>query len=272
MPRRRKRESNQNEERWLITYSDLITLLLIFFVIMYAMSNISQIKFASLSASLSSALKQSDQIPLQHLGSTSLLDVANPQNDGSKSHPGTANQSNASNMKEDQSLDNLYQVVQQYIVQHHLQGNVSILNETRGVQITLKDVVLFDTGQATIKPEAQTLLQGLVPFFKQLPNPIIIEGYTDDQPIDTAQFPSNWELSAARAMGVVRFISDQGVIPDRLSGVGFGQYHHIKPNDNAVDRQANRRVNIVILRTGLTPDTFATQFPQQNNVISANGT
>ncbi len=254
MPRRRKPESRQNEERWLITYSDLITLLLIFFIIMYAMSSINEVKFASLSQSLSAALKKSDKIPLDHLGSTSLLDAANAQNQGTKAQ--------SANIKDNQTLDNLYQSVKQYIDQHNLEGNVTIVNEQRGVQITLKDVVLFDTGQASIKPGAEKLLQGLIPFFRQLPNPIVIEGYTDDQPINTQMFPSNWELSAARAIGVVRFIASNGVAPGRLSGVGYGQYHNLKPNDNAVDRQANRRVNIVILRVGLSPGTYAASAPQ----------
>lgn len=256
MQRRRKHDSNQNEERWLITYSDLITLLLIFFIIMYAMSSVNQIKLQTLSESLQSALKKSDKIPLDHMGNTALLNAANAHNQGNKAP--------VANNKENQSLDNLYQTVQQYIQQHNLQGNVSILNEQRGVQITLKDVVLFDTGQAAIKPGAQKLLQGLIPFFRKLPNPIVIEGYTDDQPINTAAFPSNWELSSARAVGVVRFIAGNGVTPERLSGVGYGQYHNLKPNDNDIDRQANRRVNIVILREGLSPGTYAASAPQGN--------
>jgi chemotaxis protein MotB len=264
MQRRRKRNSKQNEERWLITYSDLITLLLIFFIIMYAMSSISQAKLQTLSQSLQAALKQSDKIPLEHMGSTSLISAANAQNKGNKAP--------VADNKENQSLDNLYQTVQQYIQQHHLQGNVSIVNEQRGVQITLKDVVLFDTGEATIKPGAQKLLQGLIPFFTKLPNPIVIEGYTDNQPITTSQFPSNWELSSARAIGVVRFIASNGVAPDRLSGVGYGQYHNLKPNDNAADRQANRRVNIVILRQGLNPGTFAASNSQNSTSGSQDGT
>ncbi|MCL6445212.1 MAG: OmpA family protein, partial [Alicyclobacillus sp.] len=92
------------------------------------------------------------------------------------------------------------------------------------------------------------ILNWLLPFFKQLSNPIVIEGYTDNQPIHTAQYPSNWELSSARAIGIVRYLIAHGVAPSRLSGVGYGQYHPVAPNDTPAHRQLNRRINIVIMR------------------------
>jgi len=220
---------------------------MIFFVIMYAMSNVDQVKFVSLSQSLAAALHKSDKIPLDNMGSTALISSASP----SSGHQTAASQQT----QEDKNLDNLFSEVKAYIQQHNLQGNVSIVNEQRGVQITLKDVVLFDTGDAAIKPAAQGFLKGLVPFFKQLNNPIVIEGYTDDQPISTPQYPTNWELSSGRALDVLRFFIALGVNPERLSGVAYGQYHNIEPNTNAAGRQANRRVNIVILRESLQPGT-----------------
>lgn len=254
--RRRKPKQKENEERWLITYSDLITLLMIFFVIMYAMSSINQVKFSELSASLAAALHKSNQIPLQHLGSTSLLDAANPTNQG---HDTSNPLQSAQNQQQAQAMNNLFKELQMYITTHHLTNNIAIVNEERGVQITLKDVVLFDTGKADIRPAAQTILAGLIPFFKSLPNQIVVEGYTDNQPISTPEYPTNWELSAGRAMRVVRFIASQGVAPDRLAGIGYGQYRPISPNTTAAGRQNNRRVNIVILRNGITPGTIAAE-------------
>lgn len=251
MSRRRGRkrrgggEESGGNERWLITYSDLITLLMIFFVIMYAMSKVDVAKFETLTQSLAAALNHSQQIPLKNLGKTGLVVPANPTDNGDKTaHPTAVGQATTS----DKALDNLYNQVKQYIVSHNLNGNVTIVNETRGVQITLRDVVLFDTGQATVKPGAKSLLQGLVPFLQSLNNPIVIEGYTDNVPISTAQFPSNWELSSARAIDVVRFLISAGVTPPRLSGVGYGQYHPVAANDTPLHRQENRRINIVILR------------------------
>lgn len=245
---RRREEDSENHDRWLITYSDLITLLMIFFVIMYAMSKVDVAKFMTLTQSLAAALHNEQQIPLKNLGSTGLVVPANPTNQGDKTqHP--IPPSSVAQTQNDKALDNLFNQVKSYIATHNLNGNVTIVNQQRGVQITLRDVVLFNTGQATLLPQAQKLLQGLVPFFQSLNNPVVIEGYTDNVPIDTPQFPSNWELSSARAINVVRFLVSQGISPPRLSGVGYGQYHPVVPNTSAANRAINRRINIVILRT-----------------------
>jgi len=242
--RRRGKRDTENEDRWLITYSDLITLLMIFFVIMYAMSKVDVAKFMVLSQSLSAALHSDNQIPLKDLGKTGLVLPTNPMDQGHNND----NTGTMTKPKPDQALDNLYAEVKAYIQQHNLSDNVKIDNQVRGVQITLRDVVLFDTGQAVIKPEARTILTGLSPFLDKLNNPVVIEGYTDDRPINTPQFPSNWELSAARAINVVRFFTTQKIDPARLSAVGYGQYHPVVPNDSEANRQENRRINIVILR------------------------
>ncbi len=245
---RRREEDSENQDRWLITYSDLITLLMIFFVIMYAMSKVDVAKFMTLTQSLAAALHNEQKIPLKDLGSTGLVVPANPTNQGDKTqHP--IPPTSATKTQNDKALDNLFNQVKSYIATHNLNGNVTIVNQQRGVQITLRDVVLFNTGQATVLPQAQKLLQGLVPFFQSLNNPIVIEGYTDNVPINTPQFPSNWELSSARAINVVRFLVSQGISPPRLSGVGYGQYHPVVPNTSAANRAINRRINIVILRT-----------------------
>ena len=243
MRRARKKASGGkvNHERWLITYSDLITLLLIFFVIMYAMSKVDVAKFETLTRSLAAALHSSNQVQMHDLGTTGLVVPANPTNQGDKTKTGTSTHS-------DPALDHLYSEVSAYIATHHLQGNVSIENQPRGVQITLRDVALFDTGQAVLRSDARQLLRGLVPFLQSLSNPILVEGYTDNVPIHTPQFPSNWELSAGRAIDVVHFFANEGIKPDRLAGVAYGQYHPVVPNTTPANRQLNRRVNIVILR------------------------
>jgi chemotaxis protein MotB len=251
MRKQRKRNEPTNHERWLITYSDLITLLMIFFVIMYAMSSINHIKFESLSESLAAALHKSDQIPLNHTGTTALISAANPTNTGH-------HQKTPATLKvHDAQLDKLYQMLRDYIDKHHLASNLALADQARGIQITLKDVVLFDTGSANIRPKAQAILAGLIPFFSSLPNQIVVEGYTDNVPIDTAVYPSNWQLSAGRAMGVVQFLVAHGIAPTRLSGIGYGQYRPVVPNNTRANRQTNRRVNIVILRQGIEPGTIA---------------
>lgn len=245
--RQLKHEEPEHNDRWLITYSDLITLLMIFFVIMYAISKVDIAKFETLSQSLSAALHNSQQIPLKNLGSTGLVVPANPTNTGDKAKQPVSQ--NSAQTQNDKALNNLYNQVKAYIDTHNLNGKVTVLNEQRGVQITLRAVVLFRTGQATILPQARNLLKGMVPFFQSVSNPMVIEGYTDNVPIHTKQFPSNWELSSARAIDVVRYLISVGISPPRLSGVGYGKYHPVVPNNTPAQRQENRRINIVILRT-----------------------
>ncbi len=244
---RRNHEEKENTDRWLLTYSDLITLLMIFFVIMYAMSKVDQVKFYQLEQSLSQAMHQSKDV-MQGVGAHSLLMAANPTDNGEKLQTSSTTASSQTQQQDNQAFDNLYQEINQYIQQHHLQANVTIANQVRGIQVTFRDVVLFGTGQATLKPQAKQILNGLVPFIQKVNNPVVVEGYTDNQPIHTAQYPSNWELSASRAINVVEYLSSQHVSPARLSGVGYGQYHPIVPNNSPANRQKNRRVNIVIMR------------------------
>ncbi|KYP80165.1 flagellar motor protein MotB [Ferroacidibacillus organovorans] len=274
MPRRKKSVVKENSERWLITYSDLITLLLIFFVIMYAMSKVDVAKFMTLSESLNAALNPSNQIPLQGLGKTALLAAENPtqgHNQGFSLKAGSkAQMIQLQNiLKEDVKFSNLYQELKQFVSKRGLENSLSITNQQRGIQITLRDVVLFATGQDQIRPQAVHVLQQLVPFLQTLSNQIQIEGYTDNVPIHTAQFPSNWELSTGRALNVVEDLIQFGVNPTRLSAVGYGQYHPVVPNSTAAGRQQNRRVNIVILRSTYSLQQGESSFGAQPNALAA---
>lgn len=259
--RHKKPPEKENNERWLLTYSDLITLLMIFFVIMYAMSSINSQKFLTLTQSLNAALDPNNKIPLQSLASSGLTTAANPttgdHSTGYNSTPTTVKvtkqeqQQIQQMMNENIRFTNLYNRLKQYVNKNGLSNSVSLYDQTRGIQVTLKDVVLFQTGSDILLPGAQKILKGLVPFFQSVNNPIVVEGYTDNMPIDTPQFPSNWELSAGRAVNVVHFLIGNGVDPNRLSAEGFGQYHPVAPNTSAANRQLNRRVNIVILRNSI---------------------
>lgn len=251
MRRKRTQFSKGNNDRWLITYSDLITLLLIFFVIMYAMSSINIAKFNLLSVSLNQALSPNNQIPLSGLGNTALLAVQNSTQSNQTGMSALTKQQIgqiSSMIKEDRLFNNLYHRLKSYVQQHDLQNSVSIANQERGVQITLRDVVFFNTGQDRLRTVAQHTLQIMVPFLMSVPNDIIVEGYTDNVPIRTYLFPSNWELSTGRAVNVVRFLIAQGIDPNRLSATGYGKYHPLVPNTTAANRQENRRVNVVILK------------------------
>lgn len=275
---RKKIPEPENGERWLITYSDLITLLMIFFVIMYAMSKIDVAKFETLQQSLSAALHQQDQIPLKNLGTTGLVVPSNPSDQGDMTKQNVSSQQAqaAAELKNNQALDNLYKEVQSFVQQHNLAANVQVYDQKRGIQITLRDVVLFDSGQATVKPQAEQLLKSLTPFFQSVNNPIVVEGYTDNVPITTGQYPTNWELSSARAIGVVRYFASIGVDPTRLSGVGYGEYHPAVPNDTLQHRQENRRINIVVMRylpdtENVTPGTLDSALSNSTSASGASG-
>ena len=265
----------------MITYSDLITLLLIFFIIMYAMSKVDIAKFLTLSESLNQALNPSNQIPLNGLGKTALLSVENPSVGRTTSRSaatlGTASLTAAQRKQvqqiiaEDKQFSNLYASLEHYIKAHGLSASVTIQNQQRGIQISLSDVVFFNTGEATLQAQDMVVLAGLVPFLQQLSNQILVEGYTDSVPIHTGQFPSNWELSTGRALTVLEFLQGHGISPRRLSAVGYGQYHPLYSNATHVGRAQNRRVNIVILRNWVASLAEAGAYggPAVNNSLSA---
>lgn len=230
VPRARTARSDDGKEthdRWLITYSDLITLLMIFFVIMYSSSSISAGKFRTLALSLAKGFHSAP--------------VTAPVSPAPSSKSTTK-------PKAQTQLDTLYRKLQSYVKAHQLQDYVDIYDEQRGVRITLRDVALFASGDATLKPNAKTLLHGLTPFFLSVNNAIVIQGYTDNQPIDTPQYASNWDLSGARAAVVIRFFIQDRVAQARLSGAIYADNDPEVPNTTPANRQKNRRVNIIILR------------------------
>jgi len=131
-------------------------------------------------------------------------------------------------------------------------SDVQLELQERGLIVRFAEQVFFDLGEATLKPEAMTALRKIAPVLKELPNALRVEGHTDNWPIRTERFPSNWELSVHRATNVVRFlIEEQGFDPDRLSAAGYAEYRPIRPNDTAENRAVNRRVDIVILNIDL---------------------
>ncbi len=234
--RHQKPHSEKNgKERWLLTYSDLITLLLIFFVILFAMGSINQAKYREMAVSLAHALGTHTSLLKNTSG---LLPASNP----------LVSTPQRSTSADTMRLNRLYAELNAYIVTHHLQSYVTVTNEVRGVQLTIRDIALFANASAQLNVQAQKLIQGFVPFIQQIPNLVVVEGYTDNRPIHTAQFPSNWELSAARALTVVHLLIREGVRPSRLSGVAYGPYHAVATNATQPGRQMNRRVNLVFMR------------------------
>ena len=239
-PRRRRQGGNgggNNHDRWLITYADLITLLMIFFVVMYAVSKVDQTKFQTLSVSLSQALQTDDRIQLE--GAPSLLQNASENDKKSEQEKREAEQ---------KRLDELKKQLEAYVDGQGLAGQINVLETSRGVQLTLNDAALFASGNADVKQDAVRLLNGLAPFLKLVSNPIAVEGHTDDVPIVNAKYRSNWELSSQRAINVLHAFEAAGVPHARLSAEGYADTKPLAANDSEANRAVNRRVNLIVLR------------------------
>lgn len=223
-------------ERWLLTYADLITLLMIFFIVMYTISNVDAQKYQIISQSLSGAL----QPGLGGISSGGITSGAGINLEDLIAE--------GENNKIDPELIAAAEEITKLIREKNLQDRVSVSIQERGVVVGLMNTVLFDPGSARIKSEAVSTLVAIGQIANGVHNYIRVEGNTDDVPQSSAQFPSNWELSVIRATEVLKLMIDQsGVSPDKISAVGYGEYRPSVPNTSAENRSKNRKVDIVIL-------------------------
>lgn len=240
--RHQEESEPENTERWLLTYSDLITLLLAFFIIMYSMAKVDVAKFNAMRDSLAGALKQG----------TSSINVGNPGilKDSSTSKTGEGEGEGAETAK----MEELEAKVVELINKYDLQNYITVTQEERGLDIEIRNelmnIVLFKSGSSELTPPAGEIIEKIGDLLKELPNNSIrVEGHTDNLPINTKMFSSNWELSTARATNVVKsLINNSGLHPAKLSAVGYGEYKPVADNSTDLGRAKNRRVNIVVIR------------------------
>ncbi len=229
---RRKSDTPENLDRWLLTYSDLITLLLAFFVVMYSMSQIDAKRFGKVAEALHGVLKGGDNIFFNE-----------EQTQKTKGH-GLLKLGN---------LRMLQAKIDEKFKQLNKQADVQTELTERGLVVHILDRALFKEGSAKLEPKAMEVLDLIYDKIKGMPNHIRVEGHTDDKPINTVQFPSNWELSTARATAVVRyFINNHGMPPDKISALGYGEFRPVRPNNSIENRAYNRRVDVVILTMELS--------------------
>ncbi len=240
MARRRSHEEPENHERWLVSYADFITLLFAFFVVMYSISSLNEGKYKILSDSLVGVFNQVDRavkpIPI------------------GEERPRTT-QPDASQIDEPQSsqqpidpLQSIMQSMQAAFADLIASDQLTIRGNELWVEIELNSSLLFPSGDALPNDHAFALLEKVAGILAPFDNPIHVEGFTDNLPINTAKFPTNWELSAARAGSVVRMLAADGVDPARLAAVGYGEFQPIADNSTAEGRARNRRVILVISR------------------------
>ncbi|MEL5849202.1 MAG: flagellar motor protein MotD [Candidatus Igneacidithiobacillus chanchocoensis] len=254
---RKKEEEWENHERWLVSYADFITLLFAFFVVMYAISSVNEGKYKVLSQTLVSAfsghpylttpIRSAEESPAvsspSHVQLPPLPKIV-PSPDVGKAPKKAATPAPS---PEQARLDALQQKMESLLKPLIQQGSVLIHRSGLGVVIDLNAKILFPSGQAQLTPQAEQTLAQIARVLAQVPNQIQVNGFTNDLPIRTPQFPNNWALSAARAVAVVGIFSQNGVDPRHLVAAGYGKYHPIAPNDTAQGLAMNRRVSIVVV-------------------------
>lgn len=223
MARKKVEIQSENTERWLTTYADLISLLMIFFVVMFASSEVSKDKLLAISESLRRALNK-ESVAASSVGVAIL-------NDPSRSVTTSASEA-----------------IREAARAFGIDKSVSFSTDERGTIISIVDSVFFDPGATVIKPRIVSLLREVAQFCRDANAQVVIEGHTDDQQIRTSLIPSNWELSALRATEVVRFfISEVGFDSRKISAAAYGDTRPLVPNISGDNRARNRRINIILI-------------------------
>jgi chemotaxis protein MotB len=245
MARRRRREDPDNHERWLVSYADFITLLFAFFVVMYALSTVNEGKYRVLSDSMTLAFRNievNSSTPVPVLVTPLIPRVQKPS-------PAVNQAAKQAEIEKQQRRDKMRNVAKELLdVMAPLieQGKVRVIETSRGVTIEINDSILFAPGQAVLNPASSKAMLAVAEVLAPTDFPITIEGHTDNIPINTAQFPSNWELSAIRATTVLRLFVEAGIGGERLTAIGYADTRPVEPNILADGRARNRRVSILI--------------------------
>ncbi|KTC86398.1 OmpA family protein [Legionella brunensis] len=229
--RKKKADSHEDTHRWVVSYADFITLLFAFFVVMYAISSINVSKYKSMAQGMHSAFaKKGDKKPV--------VDEANPKEPISPTATSTPK-------------DPFGELVRSLA---NLEDSDYQMNPQDGwVELDIKAGALFESGSAELRPIAFVKLMQIADVIRKLPYPIALEGYTDNLPISTSQYPSNWELSAARAASVARMLTMFGVAQSRITVTGFGDQYPVADNATEDGRAKNRRVNMIIAKDKTVP-------------------
>lgn len=245
--RRKEAEEHENHERWLVSYADFITLLFAFFVVMYSLSSINEGKYRVLSDSLVQAFrsisvntsgKQMIVPPLAVPTKPGVSQVQRPS--GEDAAKSAAREAAVRRMR------NMADEIRRVLTPLAEGGQVSVTEGAHGIKVEINAEVLFRPGEADLGESAVVALDAVAQVLADAEFPIVIEGHTDDTPINTYRFPSNWELSAVRASSVVRLFVDNGVSPRRLTAAGYGDQRPVADNATEEGRSRNRRVTLLI--------------------------
>ena len=276
MSRRRKQEEHENNERWLVSYADFITLLLALFVVMYAISQVNEGKTQVLANSLVSAFgNQPDHRNLITVIPDSLPQERAPKRDPKLNSQQNTEQDSGQAWKDLSGEDLAVKKARDFAEAQRQQqegmeavardimaaftpfasllenGQVRVIQSNRGLGVEINARVLFAPGQAVLEEDSSRILEAVAEVLKDSDHSIQVEGHTDNIPIVTEKFPSNWELSAVRASSVVRLLVDNGLDSARLTASGYGENRPIDSNETEEGRSRNRRVTVLILSAPL---------------------
>ena len=276
MARKPKHEEHENHERWLVSYADFITLLFAFFVVMYAISSVNEGKYRVLSSALVSAFSHPQKTvePIQYgtpLRSPIIQHDALLKDDNVVSRVGVDHKIMPS-PKEMAEMEKIADEIEFNLKELIDKELINVTRTNLGLEIEIKSNILFASGVAILSLQAMSPLKKIAAILSKTPNDINVEGYTDNVPIKTAHFPSNWELSAARAASVVRLFTQSGISATRLKAIGFAEHQPIADNATELGRSKNRRVAIMVLnkpdekRVNLGLDKKKTQDSADNDL------
>ncbi len=230
---RRKKVEEEGAPGWMTTFGDLMSQLLTFFVLLVSFSIFDEIKYNTVKGSLKysfGVLKGWEQPLVEKI----------------RTAPETTRVND-----EEQKMAGIGYRLKKFVAERRMKGSLQAVMRKEGLAIILRNSgkpVMFDSGSAQIRPEFVPILEKVAEELMKIPNDIRIEGHTDNRPIHTPMFPSNWELSAARATSVLRFLVGKGIDPSRLSAVGYGEFRPVASNDTPEGRAKNRRVEILVLK------------------------
>lgn len=255
MRRRRKLdEEHDNHERWLVSYADFITLLFAFFVVMYSLSSVNEGKYRVLSDSLVQAFRNvnindsGEQIVLPKVSIVPAQPITRPAPPAVDAVVEQRRQETA------QRMHSMADEIRRVLSPLTRAGQVNVTEGAFGVSVEINASLLFSPGESALGTTAVAALQAVAQVLAAAPFPITVEGHTDNIPINTFRFPSNWELSAVRAATVTRLFIDNGVAPERLTAAGYADQRPVAGNADEDGRRRNRRVTILIESRAAAPD------------------
>lgn len=290
MRKRYPQESNDfrsNHDRWLISYADFITLMFAFFVVLYAMNTIKinrdssarvsikpqaePVVMAPLCLEIQSSIMFTELFAVDDRLLTALLPHQsqiqfNLHEETAESFKQNTSDNNTINLdKQNTQINAIGLILQQRLIEMIHKGKVQIQQSNWGISIDINASILFGSADADLNPEARQTLNTIASILKPATYPIRVEGYTDNRPINNHNYPSNWELSSARASGVVRHFIQQGIAAARLAALGYAENNPIADNSSETGRARNRRVVLKILADNLEQTSDAFKSPTDKN-------